>query len=124
MGHNSFPQRSPEAAASYAELSHIDLISEFLEEQDPDVGRALSARLFAHADLRVDPYITPLVGRDGKQIEQDGRSLVLADYVGYAVEHHGDAMEAILGFLLTEPGDGDYETTQAAIVGRLSPSES
>jgi hypothetical protein len=123
MGHESFSGWQPETS-TYADLDHIDLIGEFLDKQDPEMGRALSVRLFAHADLRVDPYATPLVGRDGKQVEQDGKSLVLADYVGYAAEHHGDAMEEILGFLLTEPGDKDYDSMRAAISGRLNPNAS
>jgi hypothetical protein len=123
MGYEIFPGQSPEAP-TYAELDHIGLISEFLDTQDPKMGRALSVRLFAHAELEVDPYTTPLVGRDGVQIEQDGRPLVLADYVGYAAEHHGQAMETILGFLLTESRDEGYNSMQAAISGRLNPNGS
>jgi hypothetical protein len=121
MGHESFSSWRPEAPA-YADLDHIDLIGDFLDTQDPNMGRALSARLFAHAGLEVDPYTTPLRGRDGTQVEQDGRSLVLADYVGYAAEHHGDAMEEILGFLLTDKKHEDYISMQAAISDRLNPT--
>lgn len=111
----------PEAASPYAEVGHRDLIDRFYEtEGDPSVGAELSARLFEYAGLAVDPSVAPLIGRDGRQVEENGRPLTLSDYVNYAAGHHFEALEGILGFLMQRPGEQGYDTARAAIVGRLS----
>lgn len=112
--------RLPEVSP-YAELSHAQLIGQFYEtEGDTNIGRELSDRLFRHAGLTIDPNVTPLLGRDGKQIQEGGASLTLTDYVNYAAGHHFEALEGILDFLLTQPGDGNYEAAQAAMLSRLN----
>jgi len=112
---------SPEAVPPYAELGHADLVDRFYATQgDPVIGRELSIRLFAHADIPIDPGTAPLIGRDGTQIQLDGRPLTLADYVNYAAGHHLEAVESILNFLMAQPGTQDYEATHATIQSRLN----
>jgi len=116
-------QPTPEVVSPYAELMHAELIDRFYEsEGDPAIGTELSVRLFAHAGLEIDPRTAPLLGRDGNPVKQGDRTLMLADYVNYAAGHHFEALEGILDFLMTKPGDENYDTTRATIAGRLSPS--
>jgi hypothetical protein len=116
---------SPEAASVYDTLAHAELIDQFyVTEGDPDIGRELSVRLFAHADFADDPRTAPLIGGDGAQVQEDGQPLKLADYVNFAARHHFEALESILDFLLMTPGTQDYETMRATMLGRLSPGKS
>ncbi|HVV66925.1 MAG TPA: hypothetical protein VHB72_02535 [Candidatus Saccharimonadales bacterium] len=103
------------------EISHAELIDRFYEtEGDPAIGRELSVRLFKHACLASDPSTTPLIGRDGKQVQGDNGPLTLADYVNFATAHHPHALEGILDFLMEQPGTPEYEETRTDMIGRLS----
>jgi hypothetical protein len=116
---------SPEADSPYNTLAHAELIDRFYAtEGDPDMGRELSIRLFAHADFADDPMTAPLIGGDGKRVQEDGKPLVLADYINFAAGHHFEALESILDFLMMEPGTPDYETMRATMLGRLNAGSS
>jgi hypothetical protein len=108
--------------AKYDKIGSPALIVRFYESGlDQEIGRVLSARLLAHAGYPGDPSTEPLNGRDGKQVEDSdtGKSLTLADYVNYAAEHHFYALEGILDFLHTQPGEADYEKGRAAYEGYI-----
>ncbi|HKU18023.1 MAG TPA: hypothetical protein VJP80_02005 [Candidatus Saccharimonadales bacterium] len=109
-----------ETASPYAGFEHSMLIDRFYEtEGDPDIGRELSVRLFAHAGLEGDPRVVPLIGRDGTQVQGSDGPLTLADYVNFAARHHIDALEGILSFLMMEPGQEDYVAVRATMLSRL-----
>jgi len=111
--------QSPEVSA-YASIDNAALIVKFYEMgADPDIGRELSARLLAHAGYTGDPAAEPLVGKDGKQVQntETGTPLTLADYVNFATEHHFYALERILNFLYTTPGEPEYIEGRAAYAG-------
>lgn len=112
-----------EAISPYAEFETAALVDRFYEtEGDPTIGTELSVRLLGHARFAGDPRTTPLVGRDGAQVQVDGRPLVLADYVNYAAQHHFYAVGEILDFLSMKPGTQEYVSTRAAMMGRLNPT--
>lgn len=116
----SKPESSPEDASPFAAFSHRALIDRYYEtEGSPNVGLELSIRLFRHAGLVGDPTIMPLIGRNGAQVEEGGRPLMLADYVNFAAKHHFEAVESILDFLTMQPGTQDYDAMRASMVGRL-----
>lgn len=111
-----------ETVSPYAEIGHTELIGEFYAtEGDPDIGRELSVRIFEHAGFDGDPRAVPLNGRDGTQVQENGQSLTLADYVNFAAVHHFEALENILEFLMMKPGEQDYVTMRATILSRLEP---
>lgn len=108
--------------AQYGGIGNADLIVKFYEMgADSDIGRELSVRLLAHAGYAGDPTTEPLTGKDGKQVQdsETGKPLTLADYVNFATEHHFYALEGILNFLHTKPGEPEYEEGRAAYVGYL-----
>lgn len=114
----------PNPESPFAAVEHAALIEKFYEtEGDPDIGRELSLRILAHAEFPGNPIATPLIGRDGMPVQQDGVSLSLADYVNFAVGHHFEAVESILDFLMMQKGSPDYDTMRAAIVARLNASQ-
>ncbi len=113
------PIGAPESA--YAAYTHDALIDAFYEsEGSPEIGRELSTRLFQHAGLTGDPAQEPLIGRDGAQVQHNNQPLTLADYVNFAADHHFEALEPILDFLMTKPGEHEYETTRAIMLSRLN----
>jgi hypothetical protein len=120
--------RQPEVVSPYAGIGHEELIDEFYEADggDPAIGKELSARLLRHAGFTGDPNTTPLIGRDGTRVVEDGRPLVLADYINFAAaghtEGHLEALDEILGFLDMGPGQQDYESMRAGMMRRLNPS--
>lgn len=116
---------SPEVVSPYAEFEHPALIEAFYEtEGNPDIGVELAVRMFAHAGIAEDPRAQPLIGRTGAQIEVNGKPLTLADYVNYAADNHIDALPGILGFLMTNPGEPDYETMRTTMQDRLEAGRS
>lgn len=116
-GEPLYPQR---AESLYVAIESDELIGRFYEtEGDPDIGRELSIRLFEHAEFPDDPETTPLIGRDGEQVQEDGQSLMQAEYVNFAARHHFEALETILDFLMMEKGSPDYGTMRAAMLARL-----
>lgn len=109
------------AERSYGGVGSLDLIVEFFDSDvDQAIGRELSVRIMEHAGFPGDPDTAPLIGSDGSQIEKDGNPLTLADYINYAVDHHFEAVESILTFLLMERGSPEYETMRAAMLTRLN----
>lgn len=134
MGHETTPEQPrpngadmgqpPETASPYAELGHSALIDRYYEtEGDVGIGQELSVRFFRHADLGLDPWTTPLIGSDDKQVQLDGRPLMLSDYVNFAASHHFEAIGEILDFLEEQPGSEGYKAARAAIVLRLNPPD-
>ncbi len=113
-------------ASPFAAYDHPTLIDKFYEsEGDPNIGKELAIRLFAHAGVgTADPNTAPLIGRDGAQVQGEEGPLVLADYVNYAAVHHFRYVEGILGFLLVHPGEEEYEAGRTAMIARLEGSGS
>ncbi len=128
MGNESLSQpehkgaNTPPEAAPYSGIGNAALVVKFYEMgADPDIGRELSLRLMAHAGYTGDPVAEPLTGKDGKPVQdaETGQPLTLADYVNFATEHHFYALEGILNFLHTTPGEPEYEEGRAAYSGYL-----
>jgi hypothetical protein len=112
-----------EVASPYAKLETLELVDLFYErDADPAVGQEIAVRYFEHAGFTDDSRTTPLIGRDGKQVQEDGRQLFLVDYINYAAKHHSEALDSILSFLLMRPGEQDYEDMRASILARLKAS--
>lgn len=115
------PIPAARAESQFDVIAHPELIDIFYEtEGDAEVGRELSVRIFEHAGFPADPTTTPLIGRDGKPVQQDGKGLTLADYVNFAAQHHFEAVESILDFLMMEKQSPNYETMRATILARLN----
>lgn len=123
MGNETVTGRTLEAVARqpevspYADIDNAALIVQYYEKDlDSDIAKELSVRLLTHAGYTGDPTTEPLIGRDGGQIQdaETGKPLTLADYVRFASEHHFYALEGILDFLYTKPGEPDYEQGRAA----------
>lgn len=106
----------------YAQYSHGALIDQYYESEGRDyaIGEELGIRLFEHAGLAGDPRSMPLVGRGGPQFAENGRPLMLSDYVNFAAQRHIEALEEILDFLKMEPGTTDYENVRSVMLGRLN----
>lgn len=116
---------SSETGLRNVELEHSDLIDRFYEsEGDPVIGTELSVRIFQHASFMGDPIVTPLLGGNGEQVIDDGKPLVLADYINFATKHHPDAVEQILDFLLLEAGTKEFEDIKSVILRRLNSGKS
>jgi hypothetical protein len=129
QGHDLAPEVATQTseASPFADTGHAALILQFYETgADPTIGRELSVRLLAHAGYAGDPTAEPLTGNDGRRVldTATGRPLVLADYVNYATNHHIYALEDILNFLHTKPGEPDYERGRAAYAGYLEVNQS
>ncbi len=114
----------------YTQMDHLELVRAFYQAngENPVASRELSLRIFKHAEqagYAGDPATDPLMGRDGNQVQDPdtGAYLMNADYVSYAVKHHRHALEGIVGFLFTQPGDDDYNTGAAIILGRTSTAQ-
>ena len=121
MGNEDMPVKE----APYGGIGNADLIVKFYEMgADSDIGRELSVRLLAHAGYTGDPTVEPLTDKDGEQVQdsESGKLLTLADYVNFATEHHFYALEGILNFLHTMPGEPEYEEGRAAYAGYLDTS--
>ena len=125
MGHEAVPGHTathdvsnrPPEGSPYAEISHEDLIVQFYESgADPVIGRELSGRLLTHAGFTGDPTTEPLTGSDGQPVfdATTRKPLMLVDYVPFAADHHLYALEGILSFLYTKPGEPEYESGRAA----------
>lgn len=113
---------APPEVAPYEGIGNAALIVKFYEMgADPDIGRELSARLLAHAGYIGNPAVEPLTGRDGEQVQdaETSEPLTLADYVNFATQHHFYALEDILNFLHTKPGDPKYEEGRVAYAGYM-----
>ena len=109
---------------SYADVDSVELVGIFYDtEGDLTVGKELSSRVFEHAGFSGELSTVPLVGRDGSQIQEDGRALMLIDYINFAARHHFDAVPAILDFLSMDKGSQDFETMRAVIVDRLGATD-
>lgn len=112
---------SPESPNPYARYGHEELIGQFYEsEGDPAIGEELGVRLYTHAGLAGDPRTIPLIGRGGPQFAENGRPLMLSDYVNFAAQRHIEALEEILAFLTMKPGTADYENVRGVMLGRLN----
>lgn len=112
----------PPEVAPYDGIGNAALIVKFYEMgADPEIGRELSVRLLAHAGYTGDPTTEPLTGKEGKRVQdaETGQLLTLADYVNFATEHHFYALEDILNFLHTKPGEPKYEEGREAYAGYL-----
>lgn len=112
----------PEDRSAFAEIEHAELIDRYYRTQGEDlgIGRELALRLFEHAGFPRDPRGLPLIGRDNTPVlGNDGKPLMLVDYVNWAAEHHTEALPSILDFLLMAPGTIDYEGTRAAMLARI-----
>ena len=112
----------------YAAMSHEELIGAFVNSQgEPAIGTVISIRTFVHAGFKGDPTTTPLRGRDGRQIEENGRPLMLADYHNYAASHHFDYLESILEFTLDflnqEKGSDKHQEMCRFIMAQAGISE-
>ncbi len=108
-------------------LDDANLVVQFFETgRNPAIARELSAQLLRHAGYSGDPTTEPLTGEDGRQLQDTttGQRLVLADYLGFAGEHHPYALRQILSFLYTEPGDPAYEAGRAAYARYVNPESS
>lgn len=114
-----------EAVSPHAKLETLEIVDLFYEKNtnDPEaaqeVGQEVAVRFFEHAGLTDDPRTTPLIGRDGKQVQEDGRPLFFVDYINYAARHHPNALDSILSFFLMEPGEQEYEDMRAVILAKL-----
>lgn len=107
----------PPEADPYRGIENAALVVKFYEMgADPEIGRELSLRLMAHSGYAGDPATEPLIGKDGKPVldAETGQPLTLADYVNFATEDHFYAVEGILNFLHTKPGEPEYEEGRAA----------
>jgi hypothetical protein len=116
---------SPEVASPHEGFTHDELIDAFYaaELNDVNMGTELALRLFAHAELAGEPRATPLIGRNGSQVEMDGKPLVLADYINFAARRHPQELGGILDFLTMEPGGEDYKAVQETMAGWLTPGK-
>ncbi|HSX46245.1 MAG TPA: hypothetical protein VLG27_04585 [Candidatus Saccharimonadia bacterium] len=126
IGRKEQVAQTPEASP-FASVSDPELIARFYESgADPAIGRELSVRLLAHARYKGDPTTEPLTHKSGTPVldEATGQPLTLADYVPYAADHHLWALEQILSFLYTSPGEPEYEDGRAAYAHYTNPSSS
>lgn len=127
MGYEEERSLAQEARVRYVALENPVLINQFFKTKgNPDIGRELSIRYFEHAGFTGDPLTTPLIGRDGKQVQHNGQLLVLADYVNFAADHHFEALtvpKGVFESLLMEPGTPDYEDMCASVLARLESNK-
>lgn len=123
MGKGDVVLQSGAKSETFESVNHFDLIDAFYASQGEDagIGRELTRRLFEHAEFSDDLAASPLTGRDGSPVEQDGKPLLKEDYVNYAATHHTYALENILDFLLADPGSDKYKSGRDIIAGWVQP---